>query len=167
MKGGRILMIHPFEPIYTKESKILILGSLPSVTSRENEFYYGHSQNRFWKVLAEILNQSLPINQSEKKAFLDQHNIALWDVIASCDIKASSDSSIKNVKVNNFTTIFNSSKITTVFTNGQKARQLYIKNCFHLYQIPVISLPSTSPANQARYPYHKLKESWQILTNYL
>lgn len=152
---------HIFAPIYNENSKILILGTFPSVKSRENQFYYGHPQNRFWKVLS-ILFASEPLNSiEEKKEFLLQHNIAIWDVIASCDITGSSDSSIKNVVPTDLRVIFEHANIEKIYANGATAAKL-----FHKYQKPVVQreimcLPSTSPAN-AGYSLERLVESWKV-----
>lgn len=152
---------HIFEPIYNHESKILILGTFPSVKSRENQFYYGHPQNRFWKVLAAIY-ESNPLNTiEEKKAFLLEHRIAIWDVIASCDITGSSDSSIKNVVTTDLRVILEHAHIERIYANGATAAKL-----FHKYQEPVVQreiicLPSTSPAN-AGYSLERLIEKWQV-----
>ena len=124
---------HSFEPVYDRNSKILILGTLPSVKSRENNFYYGHKQNRFWKVLAHILNEPVPESTDEKKQMLLKHNIAIWDVIQSCDIRGSSDSSIKNVEPTDIRKILDNSDVKYIFTNGNKAGQLYKK--YQYYQI--------------------------------
>lgn len=113
-------MVHNFEPIYDAQSKILILGSFPSVKSRENEFYYGHPMNRFWRVLSGIYHEEVPVTISEKKAFLLRNHVALWDVIASCDIVGSSDSSIKNVTVNDIAMIKNAAQIEAVYANGRQ-----------------------------------------------
>ena len=142
-------IVHSFEPVYDKASEILILGTLPSVKSRENNFYYGHKQNRFWKVLATLLKEPVPDTIEEKKAMLLAHRIALWDVIQSCDIKGSSDSSIKNVQPTDIGMILEKTNITRIYANGNKAGQLYKR-----YQFPVTGrkatvLPSTSPANAA------------------
>lgn len=151
---------HSFEPVYDRNSKILILGTLPSVKSRENNFYYGHKQNRFWKVLAHILNESVPESIDEKKQMLLKHNIAIWDVIQSCDIRGSSDSSIKNVEPTDIRRILDNSDVKYIFANGNKAGQLYKK-----YQLPITGieatvLPSTSPANAA-WTFEKLCEAWK------
>ena len=151
---------HSFEPVYDRNSKILILGTLPSVKSRENNFYYGHKQNRFWKVLAHILNEPVPELIDEKKQMLLKHNIAIWDVIQSCDIRGSSDSSIKNVEPTDIRRILDNSDVKYIFANGNKAGQLYKK-----YQLPITGieatvLPSTSPANAA-WTFEKLCEAWK------
>lgn len=150
---------HTFGPIYDRNSKILILGSFPSVKSREMEFYYGHPQNRFWKVLAFILNTDVPNTVEEKKQFLLRNHIAVWDVIASCSIVGSSDTSIKNVIVNDFTDILQNSRIETIFVNGTKAYELYCKYAESKTGIKAIKLPSTSPAN-ASWSFEKLCKAW-------
>lgn len=155
-------IVHSFEPVYDKASEILILGTLPSVKSRENNFYYGHKQNRFWKVLATLLKEPVPDTIEEKKAMLLAHRIALWDVIQSCDIKGSSDSSIKNVQPTDIGMILEKTNITRIYANGNKAGQLYQR-----YQYPVTGrkatvLPSTSPANAA-WSLERLCEAWYVI----
>lgn len=155
-------IVHSFEPVYDKDSEILILGTLPSVKSRENNFYYGHKQNRFWKVLATLLKEPVPDTIEEKKAMLLAHRIALWDVIQSCDIKGSSDSSIKNVQPTDIGMILEKTNITRIYANGNKAGQLYKR-----YQFPVTGreatvLPSTSPANAA-WSLERLCEAWYVI----
>ena len=142
-------IVHSFEPVYDKASEILILGTLPSVKSRENNFYYGHKQNRFWKVLATLLKEPVPHTIEEKKAMLLAHRIALWDVIQSCDIKGSSDSSIKNVQPTDIGMILEKTNITRIYANGNKAGQLYKRYQFPVTGIEAMVLPSTSPANAA------------------
>ena len=151
---------HTFEPVYDEHSKILILGSFPSVKSRENNFYYGHQQNRFWKVLASILEEEVPETIEEKKAMLLSHNIAIWDVIASCTILGSSDTSIKDVVVNDFATILQNSKIEKIFVNGTKAYELYHKYAEPKTGIKSVKLPSTSPANAA-WNLERLCQTWK------
>lgn len=153
---------HTFEPIFNKESRILILGSFPSVKSRENNFYYGHPQNRFWKVLAQIFEKEVPQTIEEKKMFLLEHQIAVWDVIESCTIIGSSDSSIKDVVVNDFSIILENSKIETIYVNGGKAYELYHKYAERQTGIPAIKLPSTSPANAA-WNVERLCEVWKAI----
>lgn len=153
-------IVHTFEPLYNQESKILILGSFPSVKSRENHFYYGHPQNRFWKVLAKILNVDTPNSIEEKKEMLYNNNIAIWDVIHSCTIEGSSDSSIKDVVVNDFTEILEHSKIERIYVNGTKAYELYHKYAEELTGIKAVKLQSTSPANAA-WNIDRLCESWK------
>lgn len=140
---------HTFDPIYDKDSKILILGSFPSVKSRENNFYYGHPQNRYWKVLANILEVEVPDTPEEKTEMLLKNNIAIWDVIHSCSIIGSSDTSIKDVVVNDFSEILANSQVKTIYVNGGKAYELYHKYAEKNTGIKAIKLPSTSPANAA------------------
>ena len=153
---------HTFEPIYDAKSKILILGSFPSVKSRENQFYYGHPQNRFWKVLAHILSADVPKTIEEKKALLLGNHIAIWDVIASCSIAGSSDTSIKDVVVNDFSEILEKSQIETIYVNGTKAYELYRKYAEKETGIKAIKLPSTSPAN-AVWSLERLCEAWKVI----
>ncbi|MCI9280005.1 MAG: DNA-deoxyinosine glycosylase [Bacilli bacterium] len=138
---------HELSPIYNEDSKVLILGSLPSVKSREEKFYYAHPKNRFWKTLSRVFNEEIGSTIEEKKAFLYKHHIALFDVIKSCEIKNSSDTSIKKVRPNNLNPILKQSKIKTIFTTGKKAYDLYQKYCYPKTKIEAIYLPSTSPAN--------------------
>lgn len=151
---------HPIEPVFDKESNILILGSFPSVKSREEGFFYGHPQNRFWKVLAEIWKESVPITIEEKKAFLLRNHIAVWDVIKSCDIEGSSDSSIKNVVANDIDVIISEANIKQIYVNGKKAQQLYQKYIYPMLQKEAICLPSTSPANAA-WSLERLVQEWR------
>ncbi len=138
---------HELSPYYDNESVVLILGSMPSVKSKELGFYYMHPQNRFWKTLARVYNETTPINIQERKDFLTRHKIALWDVIESCVITGSSDSSIANVKPNNINKILKDSNVKQIFTTGKKAYNLYNKYCLPKTKKEAISLPSTSPAN--------------------
>lgn len=151
---------HEFPPVYDENSEILILGSFPSVKSREMQFFYGHPQNRFWKVLAQVLNETVPQTIPKKKEMLLRHHIALWDVIASCDIAGSSDSSIRNVVPNDLAYIIGRSRITRIYANGAKSKQLYDKYLAKQLGIEAVQLPSTSPANAA-YSVERLLEYWQ------
>ena len=151
---------HLIEPVYNKSSKILILGSFPSVKSREANFFYHHPQNRFWKILANIYNTELPETIIEKKEFLINQHIAVWDVIASCEIKGSSDSSITNVEVNDLKKIIDQSQITHIYTNGKLADRLYHRYFDEIIDLPVTKLPSSSPAN-ASYSLTKLISFWK------
>ncbi|MDD7669190.1 MAG: DNA-deoxyinosine glycosylase [Agathobacter sp.] len=155
-------IVHSFEPVYDKDSEILILGTLPSVKSRENNFYYGHKQNRFWKVLATLLKEPVPETIEEKKAVLLAHRIALWDVIQSCDIKGSSDSSIKNVQPTDIGMILEKTNMTQIYANGNKAGQLYKRYQFPVTGIEATVLPSTSPANAA-WSLARLCEAWKTI----
>ena len=154
--------IHNIEPIYSKESKILILGSFPSVKSREGMFFYNHPQNRFWKVISGVLELPTPETIEQKKIFLNSNKIALWDVIQSCDIINSSDSSIKNIEVNDINEILRNSNIKAVFTNGNKAYQLYVR----YFDKNAILLPSTSPANAA-FSLNQLIIEWSVIKDFL
>lgn len=158
---------HTFGPVYDRDSRILILGSMPSVKSREHMFYYGHPQNRFWKVLPAVFMEREPETVAAKKAFLLRHRIALWDVIASCDIIGSSDSSIKNVKENDMNIILSAAEIRTIYFNGGKADELFMKYCKNCVRQDVsgnrprlVKLPSTSPAN-AVWSFERLTEVWR------
>ena len=172
---------HTFEPIYDEGSRMLILGSLPSVKSRENNFYYGHPQNRFWRVLWEIFEgtdaqgrgeeklyaRECPVNTfsiEEKKEFLHAHHIALWDVIARCDIAGSSDSSIKNVVPNDIGVILKNASIENIYVNGGKAYELYMRYCYPLTGREAVKLPSTSPANAA-WTLDRLIKTWNTIKN--
>jgi len=154
---------HPIKPVYDKNSKVLILGSFPSVKSREANFFYGHPQNRFWKVLAAVFEADVPVTVEEKRAFLLAHGVAVWDVIKSCDIVGSSDSSIKNVVPNDLREILNNADIRQIFVNGKTAEQYYKKYIEKEIGKKAICLPSTSPANAA-WSVEKLVAEWkQIL----
>lgn len=153
---------HLIEPIYDKDSKILILGSFPSVKSREANFFYHHPQNRFWRVLAAIYQDTVPEEIADKKAFLKRHQIALWDVIASCNIKGSSDSSISDVEVNDLNMIIANSSVKHIYTNGNLADKLYHRYFDAIIDLPVTKLPSTSPANAA-YSLDKLLIYWSVI----
>ena len=155
-------LTHTFDPVFDKDSRILILGSFPSVKSRENNFYYGHPQNRFWKVLARIYEVDVPQTIEEKKAFLLKYNIAVWDVIESCTIIGSSDTSIKDVVVNDFTKVLENTAIETIYVNGGKAYELYHKYAEEKTGIKAIKLPSTSPANAA-WSFDKLCDAWKVI----
>lgn len=153
---------HPFPPLYNEDSKILILGSFPSVKSREGEFFYHHPQNRFWKVISSIFEEALPITIEQKRELLIKNNIAAWDVIQSCEITGSADSSIKEVIPNDLSKILETAKIRQIYTNGNTATQLYKRYIFPITGIESIGLPSTSPAN-AGYNMERLLEAWSCL----
>jgi hypoxanthine-DNA glycosylase len=162
MKKNEEQIIHPLQPIYNEDSKILILGTMPSVKSRENKMYYTHPKNRIWLVLSSIFNEDFPITNQDKINFVLKHNIALWDVLKSCKIKGSSDSSIKDPLANDFNIIFNNCNIKAIFTTGKKAHTLYKK----LTGKECICLPSPSPANCA-ISLNELIESYSIILEYL
>lgn len=154
------MMLHTIEPVWNENSKVLILGSFPSVKSREEGFFYGHKQNRFWKVTASVCDCSVPESVEDKKKMLLSNGIAVWDVIHSCDIVGSSDSSIKNVVPNDIGIIIENSKVERVFTNGKKADELYKKYIEQSVGINAVCLPSTSPANAA-WTFEKLCAVWK------
>lgn len=153
---------HTFEPVFDKHSRLLILGTFPSVKSRENQFYYGHPQNRFWKLLALLTEESAPISVPEKKAFLLRNGIAIWDVIAEYEIIGSSDSSIRNVRANDMRVILDHAPVQDIYANGAKAYELYMKYCYPDIGRGITKLPSTSPANAA-YQMERLKECWKLI----
>ncbi len=153
---------HTFSPVYDEHSEILILGSFPSVKSREQGFYYGHPQNRFWKVIASICNQEVPKTIEEKKEMLLKNHVAIWDVIDSCDIIGSSDSSIKNVIPADIVGLLKKTNIKKIFANGKTAGKLYEKFSKKTTGIEVVILPSTSPAN-AMFSLERLITEWKAL----
>lgn len=160
-------VIHSFEPIFDHNSKILILGTFPSVKSREGCFYYHHPQNRFWKIIAYITKTSPhPKTIQEKTSILISNKIAIWDVIKSCDIEGSDDNSIKNVVPMDLSKVLNYSKIQKIFANGNQAYKLYMKYCFNKTNKEIIKLPSTSPANAA-YNFNRLLLEWNQINDYL
>ena len=150
---------HPFEPVYSINSNILILGSFPSVKSRNENFYYAHLQNRFWKLIAKIYNEETPITVEEKKNIILKNNLAIWDVIKSCDIVGSADNTIQNVEINDVNRLISKNNIKKVIFNGKKSFELYIKHNNKLANVEYIELPSTSPAN-AKYSFDKLYNIW-------
>ncbi len=154
------MIIHNIPPVYDENSRILILGSFPSVKSREQRFFYAHPQNRFWRVIAGVFGKSVPETIEEKKNFLLENNVALWDTIAECEISGSSDMSIRNAVPNDIKIILNSAKIQTVFCNGGKSYETYMKYIFPSVGITPVKLPSTSPAN-ASMTFEKLAEVWK------
>lgn len=155
--------VYPIAPVFDKDSKVLILGSFPSVRSREEGFFYGHPQNRFWKVTSRIFGEELPVTIEEKKAFLIRNHIALWDVIGSCEIDGSSDSSIRDVTVNDLSVILGTADIRAIFLNGKKAEQYYLKYLFPVLKCDAVCLPSTSPANAA-WNLEKLITVWEAIS---
>ena len=159
-------IIHPLEPLYNEQSKILILGSFPSVKTREYGFFYGHPQNRFWKLMERIFEVDLNTTIEYRKKFLLEHKIALYDSIYQCDIIGSSDSSIKNVVASNLSKIVQNSNIEQVFCNGKASFKCYEKYQQQNLKIKATKLPSTSPAN-ARYSLDDLFEQWKVIAKYL
>lgn len=157
MEAG--LVTHEFDAFFDKDSRVLILGTIPSPKSREQGFYYGHPQNRFWKVLADVLGEEFPQTVEERKVFLKRNHIALWDVLESCEIKGASDVSIRNARPNDMNRILQAADIRAIFTTGAKAAQLYKKLCFPECGVEAVRLPSTSPANWG-CSYEKLREAY-------
>ncbi len=160
------MIVHPIAPFFDGESQILILGSFPSVKSREQGFFYGHPQNRFWKVTAGVMGQDVPLDIEAKKTFLSGNHIALWDVIRSCDITGSSDASIKNVTPNDLRVILDKAPVKMIFVNGKTALRFYNKYTKELTKREAFCLPSTSPANAA-WKVDRLIEEWGIIRDYL
>ena len=160
-KDKETRVIHPFEPIFDKNSEILILGSFPSVKSRQVSFYYGNPKNRFWAVISSLTGSfTVPKTIAEKKEILLNNKIALWDVVKSCKISGSSDSSIKGVIVNDIKGLILKTNIKKLYANGSMAYSLYNKYCFNEIGINIKKLPSTSPAN-AKYSLEKLIFLWR------
>ncbi|MCQ2512619.1 MAG: DNA-deoxyinosine glycosylase [Lachnospiraceae bacterium] len=161
-KNKYIHVTHEFEPLFDERSEILILGSIPSPKSREQAFYYGHPQNRFWKVMAAVLNENIPETIEEKKQMMAKHHIALWDSLEECDIIGASDSSIRNPVPTDIPGLIRKTKIKKVFATGTSAYKFYQKFNYPLTGIEAVKLPSTSPANAA-CSFDKLVESYQVI----
>lgn len=157
---------HTITPVYDAQCRILILGTMPSPKSRETGFYYGHAQNRFWRVMAAVLNTSVPQTIAEKRLFLLDNHIALWDVLQQCEIKGADDSSIRKPVLNDFTLIFDTADIRQVFTTGAAATKLYTTLSASADRHPTIYLPSTSAAN-CRISFESLVEKYSIIKRYL
>ena len=155
-------VIHPIPPVYDAQSRILILGSFPSVKSREMQFFYGHPQNRYWKVLAAVYSEEVPMTIPERRSFLLRNRIAAWDVIASCDIKGSSDASIRNVIPNDLRILLEAAPIERIYVNGRTAENMYLRYTQPTIGRPCICLPSTSPANAA-WSLDRLVEAWRVI----
>ena len=156
----RISIVHPIPPTYDENSEILILGSFPSVKSREMGFYYGHPQNRFWRVMAALYGGETPVSADERRAFLLRNRVAAWDVIASCTITGSSDSSIRDVTPNDLRPILAGSKVARIFVNGRTAEKMYRRYTEPVLGVPAVCLPSTSPANAA-WSAERLTAEWR------
>ncbi len=154
---------HTLLPIYNQDSKILILGTIPSPKSRENGFYYSHPQNRFWKIMSALFNEEIPATNKEKENMMLKHHIALWDVLKSCEIKGADDQSITSIEVNDIASLLENTSITKIYTTGLKATSLYKKHCLKDTNIESIYLPSTSPANCRNYNLEKLIEEYKCI----
>ena len=153
---------HPFEPLFNETSRILILGSFPSVKSREQQFYYGHPQNRFWKVLATLYQEEIPTTIPRKAELVLNHGLALWDTIASCEITGSSDASIRKAEANDLSIILDHAPIRRIYCNGKTSFQQYEKWIRFRTGREAVCLPSTSPAN-ARWTLEQLAEAWSVI----
>lgn len=156
---------HPIPPLYDENSRVLVLGSFPSVKSREGRFFYHHPQNRFWRVISSIYEEPVPVTIEEKQDLLLRCRIAVWDVIQSCEITGSSDSSIRNVIPNDLEEVLKHSKVGHIFANGSTSYQLYMKYIYPMTGMEIMKLPSTSPAN-AGYSLERLLMEWSIMKRY-
>ena len=156
------MIVHPIAPVFNENSRVLVLGSFPSVKSREEMFFYGHPQNRFWRVLAAVFGAETPKTVAEKRALLLSHGVALWDVLASCDIEGSADSTIKNAVPNDLLPLLSAAKIEKIFVNGKTAEKYYNKYMRKALGREAVCLPSTSPANAA-WSIERLTEAWRVL----
>ena len=155
-------LVHPFPPLFNSESRTLILGSFPSVKSREMMFFYGHPQNRFWRVIAALYGEETPRTTEEKSGLILRRNLALWDTIQSCTITGSSDSSVRDVVPNDLSVILQNSRVDRVFCNGALSHKLYTRYCMPQTGISAVKLPSTSPANAA-FSLERLIGEWKVL----
>ena len=161
-KANTEYLTHPFGPLYGENSRVLILGSFPSVKSREQNFFYGHPQNRFWKVIAAVFEKPVPLTIQEKRELILSNGLALWDSIAGCEIVGSSDSSIRNARANDLSVILDDCRIEKIFTNGKKSNELYNKYIGPVIGREAYCLPSTSPAN-AQWSLERLIDAWQAV----
>lgn len=162
MPFGPEKQTHPFAPVFDAHSRVLVLGTFPSVRSRAAAFYYGHPRNRFWLVLAALCGQPVPETRAQKEALLLANGVALWDVLASCEITGSADGSIRDPQPNDIAVLLVQAPIRAVYANGQTAARLYARYCEPLTGVPAVALPSTSPANAA-WSLEKLVAAWQVL----
>ncbi len=156
------MTVHPIPPVFDKDSKVLVLGSFPSVRSREEGFFYGHPQNRFWKVIAAVFDEPVPVTIDEKRKMLLKDHIAVWDVIHSCEIAGSSDASIRNVTANDLGVILGAADIRGIYVNGKTAYKYYLKYSLGETKREAVCLPSTSPANAA-WNLERLIGSWKCI----
>ena len=159
---GSTYITHPFGPLYSGESRVLILGSFPSVKSREQNFFYGHPQNRFWKVISALFEETVPATTDDKKRLILNNKLALWDSIAGCEITGSSDSSIRNARANDISIILDKAPIEHIYTNGKKSHELYVRYIEPAVGREAICLPSTSPAN-AQWTLDRLIDAWSVI----
>lgn len=154
--------VHPFPPVWDQDSRILILGSFPSVRSREVGFYYGHPQNRFWPLLARLYDETIPQTTLQRRSFALRHGIALWDAIESCLITGSSDASIRDARPNDIAGLIEQTGISRIFCNGQQSYRIFTRYCKASCPLDAIPLPSTSPANAA-WTLDRLAEAWKVI----
>ena len=162
MNPSQQRILHPFGPLFGPDSRILILGSFPSVKSREQNFFYGHPQNRFWKVMAALYGQDMPRTIPEKKDLILSHGLALWASIASCVITGSSDASIRDVRANDLQIILDHAPIERIYCNGRKSHEMYERYILPSLGRDAACLPSTSPAN-AQWSLEKLIAAWSVI----
>lgn len=160
-------VIHPLVPVFDERSRVLILGTMPSPKSRETGFYYGHPQNRFWRVMAELLDEPFPASREERLALALRRHFALWDVLASCVIRGADDGSIREPEANNLSAVLSAAPIEAIFTTGTKAAALYRKLCLPKTGVEAIALPSTSAANCRFYSYEQLVKAYAAVKEYL
>lgn len=161
------LVTHIFPPAFDADSRVLILGTIPSPKSREVGYYYSHPQNKFWRVMADLFCEPVPQTVAEKEAFLKRNRIALWDVLKSCRIKGADDGSIREAKPNDMNEILSRADIRAIFTTGTKAAQLYKRHCLPHTKREAIALPSTSPANCRFYTYEQIRDAYSVILDYL
>lgn len=160
-----MLVTHAFQPVFDSHSRVLVLGTMPSPQSIRHGFYYSHPQNRFWPLLSVLFGEPLPQTPEEKATLVLRHRIALWDVLARCDINGASDASIRHPVPNDFTALLRKADIRTVFTTGKTATNLFQKHVAPVIGLNAVYLPSTSPANQALFPWEKLLDGWRVLAD--
>ena len=160
-------VIHPLAPVFNERSRVLILGTMPSPKSRETGFYYGHPQNRFWRVMAELLVEPFPASREERLALALRRHFALWDVLASCVIRGADDGSIREPEANDLSAVLSAAPIEAIFTTGTKAAALYRKLCLPKTGVEAIALPSTSAANCRFYSYEQLVKAYAAVKEYL
>lgn len=160
------LVVHPLAPVYDKNSRVLVLGTMPSPKSREAGFYYSHPRNRFWRILSELYGAPLPLTNAEKRSLLLHSRVALWDVLHSCEINGADDASIHRPVPNDIAGLLRETGIRAVFTTGAKAAALYRRLCRKATGVDAVALPSTSPANCRNWTYESLLEAYRILRSY-
>ena len=160
-------VIHPLAPVFDERSRVLILGTMPSPKSRETGFYYGHPQNRFWRVMAELLDEPFPASREERLVLALRRHFALWDVLASCVIRGADDGSIREPEANDLSAVLSAAPIEAIFTTGTKAAALYRKLCLPKTGMEAIALPSTSAANCRFYSYEQLVKAYAAVKEYL